>query len=221
MSATYTLDAKIAALDLLNQLDNDYSRVKAKLQIPFKTLRGWRSDETQLRNQFENRQYLHISSMKLHLLVDMVEYARDIMSKLKSGDREEGTASQLTYILGTLLNQARKLEQNFEHVPDDPQDQAEPPNRIEYIYEGAVHDAPPWEGVVIEESGPRQNIGLRQALEQIGIGTQPEPESSLPGTPSLLMDRPQLPDDGPNPARSRKQRQAPKRRRHKSKPKAR
>ena len=221
MSATYTLDAKIAALDLLNQLDNDYSRVKAKLQIPFKTLRGWRSDETQLRNQFENRQYLHISSMKLHLLVDMVEYARDIMSKLKSGDREEGTASQLTYILGTLLNQARKLEQNFEHVPDDPQDQADPPNRIEYIYDGGLHDVPPWESVVLEESSPPQSIGLRAALEQFGIGAHPDPEDGLPGEEAPQMERPQLPNGERNLARSRNQRQAPRRRRRKSKRKAR
>ena len=221
MPATYTLDAKIAALNLLTQFDDDFHQVKAILEIPLKTLRGWRADETQIRHKYEDRQYRYISNIKLHLLVDMVEFARDIMTKLKSGDREDGSLSQLTYTLGTLLTHIQRLEGNFSELEQDTQSDPDPPNRIEYIYEGGIHDIPPWESAIVEESLPPQNIGLRQALEQFGIGTQPEPDSSPPGAPSLLMDRPYLTDDQPNPATSRKQGQAPKKRRHRSKRKAR
>ena len=221
MSASYTLDAKIAALDLLTQFDDDFNRVKAKLEIPLKKLRGWRADETRLRHKYEDRQYRYISNIKLHLLVDMVEFARDIMTKLKSGDREDGSLSQLTYTLGTLLTHAGKLEQNFEYLPQDPGDAPEPPNRIEYIYDGGFHDVPPWENAIVEESLPPQNSGLRAALEQFGIGGHPEPDNGPPGANTLLFGDPQLPDSPPDPPRPAKQRQRPKRRRHKSKRKAR
>ena len=221
MSASYTLDTKIAALNLLTQFDDDFNRVKAKLEIPLKTLRGWHADETQLRHKYEDRQYRYISNIKLHLLVDMVEFARDIMTKLKSGDREDGSLSQLTYTLGTLLTHAGKLEQNFEYLPQDPGDAPEPPNRIEYIYDGGFHDLPPWENAIVEESLPPQNIGLRAALEQFGISSRPEPESSPPEAQALLFGDPQPPDSPPDPARPAKQRQRHKRRRHRSKRKAR
>ena len=221
MSATYTLDTKIAALDLLTQFDDDFNRVKAKLEIPLKKLRGWRADETRLRHKYEDRQYRYISNIKLHLLVDMVEFARDIMTKLKSGDREDGSLSQLTYTLGTLLTHIQRLEQNFSELEQDPADAPEPPNRIEYIYDGGFHDLPPWENAIVVESLPPQNSGLRAALEQFGIGSHPEPESSPPEAQALLFGDPQPPDSEQNPARPAKQRQRPKRRRHKSKRKTR
>ncbi|MCY4071845.1 MAG: hypothetical protein OXG60_11155, partial [Chloroflexi bacterium] len=68
MQAAYTLDTRIEALNLLNRLDGDFQRVKERLKIPLKTLRGWRASEWELRRRFENREYRHFANIKLELL---------------------------------------------------------------------------------------------------------------------------------------------------------
>ena len=49
MPTSYNLDNKIAALNLLDQLDGDFRLVNAQLDIPVKTLKHWRADEKKLR----------------------------------------------------------------------------------------------------------------------------------------------------------------------------
>ena len=220
MPATYTLDTKIAALNLLARLDDDFHQVKARLKIPLETLKNWRSGETQLRHKYEDRQYRHIASINLEILVDTVETARDIIRIIKSGDHQGMTISQLAYTFSTLLNQAHRLEGNFSELEQDTQNDPDPPNRIEYIYEGGLHDVPPWEFAHPEARDPLQSMGLRAALEQFGIGAQADPESRPPAAPSHLMDRPYLTDDQPNQAPLPQQAQTPNKRNKKSKRKA-
>ena len=214
MQASYTLDTKIEALNLLDRHDGDFHRVRPLLNIPLKTLRGWRVDQDKLRRRFEDRQYRHFANLKLELLKDMFESSRDIMKKIKSGDHEGSTVSQLAYALSTLLNQANQLEDSFEDLPPNPQNKAEETNHIRYAYDDNAQDDPPKAAGDPQQPRPPQNLGVRAALEKIGIGTNQDPESPLPGAQMLLIDRPHLQNNEANLARSGKKRKAPKRRRH-------
>ena len=220
MQASYTLDTKIEALNLLDLHDGDFHIVRSLLEIPLKTLRGWRVDQDKLRHRFEDRQYRHFANIKLELLKDMFETSRDIMKKIKSGDHEGSTASQLVYALSTLLNQANQLEESFEDLPPNPQTEAEAPNRIGYAYDDNAQDEPPKAVEDPQQPRPPQSLGVRAALEKIGIGTNQHPESSPPGALTLLMDRPHLQNSAANSPRSGKKPKGPKRRRHRPKRKA-
>ena len=220
MQASYTLDTKIEALNLLDLHDGDFQRVRPLLEIPLKTLRGWRADQDKLRRRFEDRQYRCFANIKLELLKDMFETSRDIMKKIKSGDHEGSTASQLVYALNTLLNQANQLEESFEDLPPNPQTEAEETNHIGYAYDDNPQDDPPNAVEDPQQPRPPQSLGVRAALERIGIGTNQHPDSPPPGAQSLLMDRPHLQNSAINSARSGKKRKGPKKRRHRRKRKA-
>ena len=220
MQASYTLDTKIEALNLLDRHDGDFQLVRSLLEIPLKTLRGWRVDQDKLRRRFEDRQYRCFANIKLELLKDMFETSRGIMKKIKSGDHEGSTASQLVYALSTLLNQANQLEESFEDLPPNPQNPEEVPNRIEIVYDDNPQDAPPKATELPQQPRPPQSLGLRAALERIGIGTNQHPESPPPGAQSLLMDRPHLQNREAKVARSGKKRKGLKKRRRRAKRRA-
>ena len=220
MQASYTLDTKIEALNLLDLHDGDFQLVRSLLEIPLKTLRGWRVDQDKLRHRFKDRQYRHFANIKLELLKDMFETSRDIMKKIKSGDHEGSAVSKLAYALSTLLNQANQLEDSFEDLPRDPQNPEEALNRIGYAYGDIPQDAPPKVAGDPQQPRPPQSIGLRAALEQIGIGTNQHPESPPPGAPAQLIDRPHLQNREAKVARSGKKRKGPKQRRRRAKRKA-
>ena len=220
MQASYTLNTKIEALNLLDLHDGDFQLVRSLLEIPLKTLRGWRADQDKLRRRFEDRQYRHFANIKLELLKDMFETSRDIMKKIKSGDHEGSTASQLVYALNTLLNQANQLEESFEDLPPNPQNEAEQPNRIGYAYDDNPQHDPPNAVEDPQQPRPPQSVGVRAALEQFGIGTNQHPESPPPGALTLLMDRPHLQTREAKVARSGNKRKSPKKRRRRAKRKA-
>ena len=220
MQASYTLDTKIEALNLLDLHDGDFHRVRPLLEVPLKTLRGWRVDQDKLRRRYEDRQYRHFANIKLELLKDMFETSRDIMKKIKSGDHEGTAVSQLVYALNTLLNQANQLEDSFEDLPPNPQTEAEAPNRIGYAYDDNPQHDPPNAVEDPQQPRPPQSVGVRAALERIGIGSNQHPESLPPGALTLLMDRPHLENSQANSPRSGKKPKGPKRRRRRQKRKA-
>ena len=220
MQASYTLDTKIEALNLLDLHDGDFHRVRPLLNIPLKTLRGWRVDQDKLRRRFEDRQYRHFANIKLELLKDMFETSRDIMKKIKSGDHEGTAVSQLVYALNTLLNQANQLEDSFEDLPPNPQNEAEESNRIGYAYDDNAQDDPPKAVELPQLPRPPQSVGVRAALEKLGIGTNQDPESPPPGALTLLMDRLHLQNSVANSPRSGKKRKGPKKHRRRQKRKA-
>ena len=217
--ATHSIQ-KIEALNLLDLHDGDLQRVRSLVEIPLKTLRGWRADQDKLRRRYEDRQYRHFANIKLELLQDMFETSRDIMKKIKSGDHEGSAVSKLAYALSTLLNQANQLEDSFEDLPPNPQNPEQLPNRIEVVYDQQAQDAPPKAATDPQQPRPPQSLGIRAALQQIGIGTEQDPESPPPGAQSPLMDPPHLQNREAKVARSGNKRKAPKRRRHRPKRKA-
>ena len=220
MQASYTLDTKIEALNLLDLHDGDFRRVRPLLEIPLKTLRGWRVDQDKLRHRYEDRQYRHFANIKLDLLKDMFETSRDIMKKIKSGDHAGSAVSQLVYALNTLLNQANQLEESFEDLPPNPQNEAEEFNRIGYACDDNPPHDPPEAVELPQQPRPPQSLGLRAALERIGIGTNQHPESPPPGALTLLMDRPHLQNREAKVARSGNKRKATKKRRRRAKRRA-
>ena len=220
MQASYTLDTKIEALNLLDLHDGDFQRVRSLLEIPLKTLRGWRVDQDKLRHRYEDRQYRHFANIKLELLKDMFETSRDIMKKIKSGDHEGSAVSKLAYALSTLLNQANQLEESFEDLPPNPQTEAEALNRIGYAYDDNPQHDLPNSAADPQQPRPPQSLGIRAALEKIGIGTNQHPDSSPPGALTLLMERPHLQNREAKVARSGNKRKSPKKRRRRAKRKA-
>ncbi len=176
----YNLNTKIEALNLLDQHDSDFHYVKARHGIPVKTLRGWRVDQEQLRRQYDDQQYRYFANIKLELLKDMLETSRDIMKKIKSGGQEGTAVSQLAYTLSTLLNHSKQLEDTFEDLASHSQNPEEQPNRIEYVYDDKVQNAPPWAARNPEKSRSVQSVGVREALGQIGVGKKRHFESSPP-----------------------------------------
>ncbi|MCY4539972.1 MAG: hypothetical protein OXE52_17290 [Chloroflexi bacterium] len=220
MQASYTLDTKIEALNLLDLHDGDFRCVRPLLEIPLKTLRGWRADQDKLRRRYEDRQYRYFANLKLELLKDMFETSCDIMKKIKSGDHEGSTASQLVYALSTLLNQANQLEDSFEDLPPNPQNETEQANRIGYAYDDNPQHNPPQAVELPQQPRPPQSLGIRAALEKIGIGTNPHPESPPPAAQTLLIDRPHLQNREAKVARSGKKRKGPKKRRRRAKRRA-
>ena len=221
MQAAYTLDTRIEALNLLNRLDGDFQRVKERLKIPLKTLRGWRSSEREIRRRFEDREYRHFASIKLELLRDMLETSRDIMKIIKSGEHKGVTLSQLAYTLSTLLNQAHRLEESFEDLPPDAQLETEQPNRMRFIYEDDLPDAPAPAAASPGEPGAPQRMSVRERLRQIGVWADPEPEIGPPGAEELLEALSLLSDDEGDPERSGEGGQTAKKHRPRPKQKAR
>ena len=215
MPPSYTLDTKIEALNLLDQHDGDFHLVNNRLGIPLKSLRGWRANQDELRRQFDDRQYRHFANLKLELLNDMFESCRDLMKKIKTGDHEGIAVSQLAYTFSTLLNHANQLEDFFEDLAPNPQNEIDQPNRIEFVYDDSLPPAPPGTESNPRQSRPLQGPGLRQALGQIGVGQNRHPHSRPSATQTLLVDRPNLPNGEPNLARPAKQRKTSRRRQHK------
>lgn len=211
----YNLNTKIEALNLLDQHDSDFHLVKGRLGIPVKTLRGWRVDQEKLRRQYDDQQYRYFANIKLELLNDMFETSRDIMKKIKSGSHEGVAVSQLAYTLSTLLNHCKQLEETFEDLASNTQETEEQPNRIEYVYDGKVHNAPPWSERNPEKSRSVQSVGVRAALGQIGVGKKRHSESGPSRAETLLVGGPDLPNGEPSLAGSEKQRQKSRGRKNK------
>lgn len=211
----YNLSTKIEALNLLDQCDSDFRLVKDRLGIPVKTLRGWRVDQEKLRRQYDDRQFRYFADIKFELLQDMLETARDIMKKIKVGGHEGVAVSQLAYTLSTLLTHSKQLEDEFEDLATDTESAADAPNRIEYVYDGKVHDAPPWAERNPEKSRSVQSVGVRAALGQIGVGKERHIEGGAPGAQTLLVGGADLPDGEPGVARLDKERQRSRRRKDK------
>lgn len=176
-----------------------------------KTLRGWRADQERLRRQYDDQQYRHFANIKLELLNDMLETSREIMKKIRSGSHEGIAVSQLAYTLSTLLNHSKQLEDTFEDLAANSQNSEEEPNRIEYVYDDKVQNAPPWAERDPEEPGSVQSVGVREALGQIGVGKKRHTASGPPRTQALLVGGPDVPNGEPGLARSVKERQKPRR----------
>ena len=215
MPPNYRLDAKIQALNLLDQHDGDFHLVKSQLNIPLKTLRGWRESQDNLRHQYEDRQYRHFANRKLELLNDIFESCRDLMKKIRADINQPATVSQRAYTLTTLLNHANQLEDLFEDLAPNAESTKEQPNRIEFVYDDKVHNAPPWANGNPQRTRPLQSPGLRPSLGQIGIGQNQHPRSRPPRTQTLLVDRPHLPNGKPDLARPNSQPETPRRRQNK------
>jgi uncharacterized protein YigA (DUF484 family) len=211
MSRRYQLDIKIEALNLLDQHDGDFHLVEDLLGIPGKTLENWRAAEDDLRKTYDDRQYRHFANIKLELLKDMFESCRELMKTIKADSHKDSPISQRAYTLTTLLNHASKLEDLFEELDTDAQNE-EQANRIEYVRDDKAQAA---SRRAASNPRPLQGVGARAALRQIGIGQNRKPESGPTGTEALMAERAQLPDGAGNLARLGKKRK--KTRRHRNK----
>ena len=193
MSRRYRLDIKIKALNLLEEHDGDLHLVKDALEIPVNTLRNWRVRELELRRQFYNRQQHHFYNVKFQLLANMLERCQTIMARLNDSALEKASPSQLAYTLTALLSHAVKLEEAFDELEkEDQMDEA--PKGIRYIDNGGFEDSPRWAAEDPEPPRAVQGGRLREALGQVGIGSNSNPEGGSRQEQALLVDSAHVPD---------------------------
>lgn len=166
MANQYTLDQKMNALDLLESHDCDYQQISEKIHIPISILQKWKYKESDLRREYRGRLLKQFARLKLDLQVKMLQRGMSIVDMLDEETLRAAPLNQLATTLSALVNHALKLE---EAITED-NEQAEKIVRFEYLYNGSVHNTPPWAGA--SEGLPRkvQGSSLRETLGQDGIG---------------------------------------------------
>lgn len=177
MSRRYRLDTKIKALNLLDQYDGDLHLVKEELDVPVRTLEGWRRAEVELRQRFYDRQQHHFYNVKFALLAKMLGGCEAIMKQVHDKAIEEASLSQRATTLSILLKSAVGLEEAFEELEEKDRMEQEQPNRARFIYDGGFQDSPPWAADDHEAPGAVQGDRLRATLGQVGVGANCDPES--------------------------------------------
>lgn len=165
MARRYTLDTKISALNQLDQLDGDMLLVSEQLMIPIGTLRAWSRSEADLRRQYHDKHQRYVSRLKHDLQTTLLQRSLDVLSRIDDETLEKAPLNQLSSTLGVLVNHALKLEEDI-----DEQEDTEQVIRVEYLYDGSVHETPPWARDRDATSGAVQDCGLRETLGQNGIG---------------------------------------------------
>ena len=82
MKRRYTLDAKINALNHIDQNDGDLQGAAKELKISAKTLEKWRAAEESLRAQYRARQTRHLERLQFDLQIKMIERCHAILAQM-------------------------------------------------------------------------------------------------------------------------------------------
>lgn len=189
MARRYTLDTKIGALNQLDQLDGDMLLVSEQLMIPIGTLRAWSRSEADLRRQYHDKHQRYVSRLKLDLQATLLQRGLDVLSRIDDEALDKAPLNQLASALGVLVNHALKLEEDI-----DEQEETERIIRVEYLYDGSVHETPPWARDRDAASGTVQDCGLREALGQNGIGQADVTEQRIHTGETWLVARADISD---------------------------
>ena len=169
MARTYRLDAKINALNQLDENEGDVALTSKALGIPARTLRDWRRKETDLRRRHRQRQRRHLARLKLDVQVRMLERGQALLARMNDETLTKAPLNQLASALGALVNHALRLEEAIGDIDE----QAQQVVRFEYYYDGEVQDAPPWAGAGTGQPRAVQGGCLRAALGQNRVGQDP------------------------------------------------
>lgn len=166
MTRRYSLNTKINALNEVDEHDGDVARVSEFLEIPTRTLQGWRGAEDDLRRRYRQKQKRQRDRLTLDLQLEMLERGQSILARMDAEALSKAPLNQLATALGSLVNHALKLEEAVEEI-DEGEEQV---IRHEFYYDGQVQNAPPWAEESDEAPGALQGSGLRSALGQDRAG---------------------------------------------------
>jgi len=191
MARRYTLDTKIHALNQLDKYDGDTSRIASELTIPLKTLQTWRTQETDLRREYRARCTRQVAHLKSELQVAMLDRSMAIVERMDDDTLNNAPLNQLATTLSALVNHALKLEEASEETDEQTEEKV---IRIEYYYDGAVQDSPPWTGASERSSSPIQDSGVRETLGQNGTGKNGSHGERTPTPDKWMVARSDVPD---------------------------
>lgn len=190
---TYTLTDKIMALDALAALDGDIATCSAQNNIAKKTLRRWQREENQLRAAYAQQAIARVQQRladKALLLVDAID--DEMIAK--------APLNQITSALGALIDRYMKLDEIT--TQNSPQEEIEKVVRIEYVYDGSTHMAPPWANPDYAGRSAFQSGGMRAAVRQNGTGKDPAAGKIVVPWDANLVASPHVSDGKPGLARS-------------------
>ena len=113
----YTLQQKIEALSLIDQLDENVAAAGKKLRISPAALYNWREDEALLRQEFAERQRRLRSRLAAELQLKMLRRGDSLLNQMTDNTLVNAPLNQQANALRALINEALKLN---ESDPGDP-----------------------------------------------------------------------------------------------------
>lgn len=183
MKRRYALNAKISALNQIDQLDGDLPRAAKQLNIPAKTLEKWRAKEHQLRQQYQNRQWRHLDRLQFDLHVKMLDRCAAIVQQMDDHTLNKAPLNQLNAALAAMLSHVRIFEEAQQQI-DPPQETVK---RAEFYYDDQIQKTPPWAGTSPEQPRPLQSGSLRPPLGQNRTRNDDHPPRSMDAEQTLLV----------------------------------
>lgn len=199
MKKRYALNAKINALDKIDQNSGDLQSTSRQLSIPAKTLKKWRAIEPDLRDQFDQQQAREITRLQARMRLKLLQRANEILEYIDPDTLKDATLNQLHSALNTLLNHARKLKEESQELDQ------EQTIRFEYYYDDQVQETPPWSSPNPEQPRSLQSGRLRPPLGQDRTGLKPHSPQRPPEKETLLVVDPNQTDERASLARLEKQ----------------
>lgn len=193
MPRSYTLDTKIHALNQLDKYD-DTERIAAELAIPLSTLQKWRTRASSLRKRYRQRNKRRAANLKSDLQVAMLDKSMAILNRMDDEILDNAPLNQLASALSALVNHAMKLEEAIEDDDEQEKGQQEQVIRIEYYYDGEVHNATPWAEESADESSQIQDSSVRSEMGQNGTGQNDNHGESTRSREAWLVADPDLSD---------------------------
>ena len=162
MKRRYPLNAKINALNQIDQLDCDLPLAAKQLNIPAKTLEKWRAKEPELRRQYQLRQWRHLDHLQFDMHVNMLDRCAAILQQMDDTTLAKAPLNQLNAALAALLSHVRVFQESQAKI-DPPHETIK---RAEFYYDGQIQATPPWAGTSAGQRRPLQSGRLRPPLGQ-------------------------------------------------------
>ena len=186
MKRRYTLDAKINALNQIDQHDGDLQRAGKLLKIPVKTLEKWRAAQDSLRADYRERQTRHLERLQFDLQIKMIERCHAILANMDEDTLAQAPLTQLNSALSALLNHVNILQE----APSQIEETQNETIKFEYYYDDQVQTLPPWTGASHGPPRALQSRDLRTPLGQNPTRNDQHPHGGNPGEQTLLVAGP-------------------------------
>ena len=178
MKRRYTLDAKIDALNQIDQYDGDLQRAGKLLEIPVKTLENWRAAEESLRADYRERQTRHLERLQFDLQIKMIEHCHAILAKMDENTLAQAPLTQLNSALSALLKHVNILQEaptQHEKI------------KFQYHYHDPLQTLPPWTGASHGQPRALQSRRLRTPLGQNRTRNDQHHHSGISREQTLLV----------------------------------
>lgn len=189
----YPLDTKIEALNEIDCQDGNFAGVSKKFKIALTTLKKWRAQEAELRQQYKQRRARERDRLLVDMQMKMLERGKEALEQIDKKMLESAPLNQLASAISSLISHALKLSDVIEEIHDE----KELVIRHEYFTDGELRDAPPWAASREEFLEKIHGGGLREALGQDDPGQNGHSGTRAAGESARLVAGADLHNDGP------------------------